>query len=148
MKVILLQDVKGQGKKGEVVNVSDGYARNYLFPRKIAEQATADALNTIKLKDKAKKELDDREKQKLQELAVTLQSMVVRVIAKAGENGKLFGSVTSKEISEELEKQYGIAVDKRKISLAEPIKTYGSFEVPAKLGHEVSAVIMVNVTEG
>lgn len=148
MKIILLQDVKGQGKKGEIVNVSDGYARNYLFPRKLAEQATTDALNAVKIKDKAKKEAEQRERQNMLELSKKLESMLVLVKAKAGESGKLFGSVTTKEISDELEKQHGVVIDKRKIQLDEPIRTYGSFEVPAKLGYEVTGTIMVQVAEG
>jgi len=148
MKVILQQDIKGQGKKGEIVQVSDGYARNYLFPRKLAIEATTDALNAIKLHDKAVKEAGERERQKLAELAKSLESRVTRIQAKAGTNGKLFGSVTSKEISDELKKQHGVDIDKRKILLDEPIKQYGSYQLPAKLGYDITATIMVVVTEG
>ena len=147
MKVILMQDVKGQGKKGEIVDLSDGYARNYLFPRKLAEPATADALNSIKIKEKAQRDAEQREKENMIGLAKQLESMMVRIAAKAGDSGKLFGSVTSKEISENLEKQYGIAIDKRKIQLDEPIRTFGTYEIGAKLGYEVTGVIMIQVTE-
>lgn len=147
MKVILQQDVKGQGKKGEIVQVSDGYARNYLFPRKLAVEATTDALNAIKLHDQAIRDAEAREKKKMEELAKDLENKVTRVAAKAGANGKLFGSVTSKEIADELKKQYGVDIDKRKIQLEEPIKHYGSFELTAKLGYDVVATVRIQVTE-
>jgi large subunit ribosomal protein L9 len=148
MKVILQQDVQGQGKKGQIVQASDGYARNYLFPRKLAIEATADALNAIKLHDKALKDAEARERQKMAELAKALETKVIRVAAKAGSNGKLFGSVTSKEIAEELKKQHGVDIDKRKIILDEPIKQYGSYQLTAKLGFDINATVMINVTEG
>jgi len=147
MKIILLQDVKGQGKKDEIVNVSDGYARNYLFPRKLAREATADALNAAVLKEKAKKEAAERERLQMVELAKQLEAMVVRIKAKAGAGGKLFGSVTSKEISEALAEQFKVDIDKRKIALDDPIKQYGMAQVSAKLGHGVDAIIMVQVME-
>lgn len=148
MKIILQQDVKGQGKKGEMVNVSDGYARNYLFPRKLAVEATADALNQMKLQDRAKKEQEAREKQKSEAIAASLQSVVTKIAAKAGANGKLFGSVTSREIGEELKKQHDIDIPKNRIVLDEPLRHYGTFEVRAKLGHEVSGTIIVTIIEG
>jgi len=148
MKVILQQDIKGQGKKGEIVQVSDGYARNYLLPRKLAIEATADALNAVRLHDKAVKEAEEREKKKLAELAKNLGSMVTKITAKAGSNGKLFGSVTSREISDELKKQHGVDIDKRKIILDEPIRQYGSYQIPVKLGYDISANITLVVTEG
>ena len=148
MKVILLTDVKGQGKKGEIVNVSDGYARNYLFPRKLAQQATVDALNAAVLKEKAKKEAAEREKAAMQELAQRLEGMVVVVKARgSGQGGKLFGSVTSAEISDELKKQYDIDIDKRKFALAEPIRQYGVAQVPVKLGYGIDATLNVQVAE-
>ena len=148
MKVILLADVKGQGKKGEILNVSDGYARNYLFPRKLAQEATVDALNAAVLKEKAKKEAMEREKAAMAELAKELDSMIVVVKARgSGQGGKLFGSVTSAEISEELKKQHGIDIDKRKIALAEPIRQYGVTVVPAKLGYGIEASLTVQVAE-
>ncbi len=147
MKVILLQDVKGQGKKGQIVEVSDGYARNFLFPKKLADKATADALNTAKLKEQAKKDQEERDRIAAEETKVALQSVVVRIQAKAGAGGKLFGSITSKEIAEELAKQQKMEIDKRKIELDEPIKAYGSYQVPVKLGFGVEGKIILQVTE-
>ena len=126
MKVILLADVKGQGKKGELKEVSDGYGRNYLLPRKLAMEATADNLNAFKLKEKAKAAQLAAENAKAEENAKQLESIVVKISARAGAGGKLFGSITSKEISEALAAQYGIEVDSKKIVQAEPIKGYGS----------------------
>lgn len=148
MKVILLQDVKGQGKKGEMVNVSDGYARNYLMPRKLAQEATADALNAMKQADKAKQLRDAKEKAEMEELAKSLESLYTKLTAKSGETGKLYGSITSKEISEALMEQHGIDIPKQKIILDEPIRTYGTFELKVKLGHEVTGTIFVSVVEG
>lgn len=147
MKVILMQDVKGQGKKGQIVEVSDGYARNFLFPKKLAAPATADALNTAKLKEQARKDQEERDRVAAGEMKVKLQSLTTRIQAKAGAGGKLFGSITSKEISEALEKQHGITIDKRKIDLPEPIKSYGTHEVPVKLGFSIEGKIIVQVTE-
>lgn len=147
MKVVLQADVRGQGKKGELKEVSDGYARNYLLPRKLAVEATADNLNAMKLKEKARLAQMAKEKAAAEELAVKLQSVVVRIPAKAGSAGRLFGSVTSKEISEALEAQAGISVEKNKIAQAEPIKAFGSYEIKVRLGHEVSGVVNVVVTE-
>lgn len=147
MKIMLLQDIKGQGKKGEIISVSDGYARNYLFPRKLAQEATQGVMNDVAKRDKEKKAAEEHERKSYIELAARMESLIVRIKAKAGSAGRLFGSVTSKEISEELQKQYGIEIDKRKITLAEPLKHYGAAEVPAKLYHGVDAVIHVIVTE-
>lgn len=147
MKVILQQDVKGQGKKGDIVNVSDGYARNFLLPRKLAVEATTEALNEAKRRQKAQEKAIEQEKQMLRETAETLKSKVTKIKAKAGENGKLFGSVTSMEIAEEVKKQHGIDIDRRKIVLEEPIKQYGSYELTAKLGYDINATLMVIVTE-
>ena len=147
MQVILLADVKGQGKKGEIVKVSDGYARNFLFPKNLAKPATADALNTAKMKEQAKKDQEAREKAAAEATAKELESITVRVEAKAGAGGKLFGSITSKEISDALESQHGIAIDKRKIVLPDPIKAFGGYQVPARLGYGVEGTIIVQVTE-
>lgn len=147
MKVILLQDVRGQGKKNDMVNVSDGYARNFLFPRKLAMEATPDALNAKKIADDAAKRRLDLEKQAAVELKDKLAGMPVKIQAKAGTGGRLFGSVTTKEISEELMKQYKIDLPKTRLTLDEPIKTFGTFEVKAKLFTEVTGVIKVVVTE-
>ncbi|NCC68840.1 MAG: 50S ribosomal protein L9 [Clostridia bacterium] len=147
MKVIFLTDVRGQGKKDEIKEVSDGYARNYLIPRKLAAEATSDALNTIKLKEKAKAVQMAKEKAIAEENAKKLESIVVKVPAKAGTGGRLFGSVTSKEISDALLKQFDISVDKNKIVQSEPIKNFGSYSVKCKLGYEISGAINVVVTE-
>lgn len=148
MKVIFNADVKGQGKKGELKEVSDGYARNYLLPRKLANEATADNLNTFKLKEKAKAAQIAREKAEAEENAKRLGEVTVTVRAKAGGAGKLFGAITSQEISDALKEQHGIEIEKNKIVQAEPIKTFGSFEVKAKLGYEISGTIHVLVIEG
>lgn len=147
MKVIFLTDVRGQGRKDEMKEVSDGYARNYLLPRKLAVEATTDALNTMKLKEKARLAQLEKDKAAAKENAKKLESIVVKIPAKAGEGGKLFGSVTSKEISEALQKQYDINIEKTKIVQAEPIKTYGSYQIKCKLGFEVNGVINVQVIE-
>ena len=147
MKVILQQDVSGKGKKGQMVDVAEGYARNYLLPRKLAVPATADAMNTMMLKEKAKKAEDARLKAEAEAVAAKLQNAPVKVTAQAGANGKLFGAVTSKEVSEALNAQHGIELAKQKIVLDEPIKAYGSYELKAKLGYEVSGTIYVMVVE-
>ena len=147
MKVIFNQDVRGQGKKGEMKEVSDGYARNYLLPRKLASEATADALNALKLKEKAKAAQMAKEKALAEENAKRLSGVVVQISARAGQGGRLFGAVTSQEIADALREQHGIELEKNKIVQAEPIKQFGSFEVKAKLGYEVSGTINVLVTE-
>jgi large subunit ribosomal protein L9 len=147
MKVILSADVKGQGKKGEMIEVSEGYARNYLLPRNLAVKATADNMNALKLKEQAKKAQMEREKEQAKAYAKQLGASVVKVRAKGGENGKLFGSVTSKEISEALKEQHGITLEKNRIVLEENIKSFGSYEVKCKLGYEISGTIHVLVIE-
>lgn len=147
MKVILQQDVRDHGKKGQMVEVSDGYARNYLFPRKLAVPATADAVNTMKLKEKARLRQIEEEKAKALENAKKLESLVVKIAAKAGEGGKLFGSVTNKDISDALREQYGIDIEKSRIVIAEPIKSYGSYEVKCKFGYEISGTVHLLITE-
>jgi large subunit ribosomal protein L9 len=147
MKVILQQDVKGQGKKGQLVEVSDGYARNFLFPKKLAAPATADNINTMKLKEKARLAQLAREKEEALAISKKLESCVVKISAKAGSGGKLFGSVTTKEISEELAKQYGITIEKNKIVQNDPIKNFGTYDVKCKLGFEITGTLHVIVTE-
>ena len=147
MKVILQQDVKGQGKRGQMVEVSDGYARNFLLPRKLAVEANADNINTMKMQDRAKKAREAEEKAQAQAAAEQLRSCQVKIYAKAGQGGRLFGSVTSKEISEALKAQFQLDVNKSKIVLAEPIKGFGSYEVRCKLGYEVTGTIYVLVAE-
>ena len=147
MKVILQQDVKGQGKKGQMVEVSEGYARNFLLPRKIAVPATADAINTMNLKEKAKKAEEARQKALAEETAEKLKECMVKLTARAGSGGKLFGAVTTKEISEGLQKQFGIDIPKQKLVLEEPIKAFGNYQVKARLGYEVTATVYVSVFE-
>ena len=147
MKVILQQDVRGQGKKGQLIEVAEGYARNFLLPRKLAVPATADAVNTMKLKEKAKKAEDARLKAEAEAAAEKLKSAQVKVSARAGANGKLFGAVTSKEVSDALLAQHGIELAKQKIVMDEPIKAFGSYELKAKLGYEVTGTIYVLVVE-
>ena len=146
MKVILQADVKGQGKKGQIVNVSDGYARNFLFPKKLAVEASADNLNVAKLKEQAELDRIAREKAEAGEVAKKLESCTVVVTAKAGNGGRLFGSVTSAEIAQELKKQFGIEVNKQKIVM-ESIKQFGSYKLKVKLYNEVTGTINVAVKE-
>ena len=147
MKVILQQDVKGQGKKGQMIEVSEGYGRNFLLPRKLAIPATTDAINTMNLKEKAKKAEEARLKAEAQDVAEKLKECTVKLTAKAGNGGKLFGAVTTKEISEGLAKQYGLNIPKQKLVLDEPIKAFGGYQVKAKLGFEITATVKVSVTE-
>ena len=147
MKVIFNQDVRGQGKKGELKEVSDGYARNYLLPRKLASEATPDMLNAFRLREKAKKAQMEREKAEAEANAKRLEGVIVNISARAGQGGRLFGAITSQEISDALREQHGIEIEKNKIVQSEPIKGFGSFEVKAKLGYEVSGKINVLVTE-
>ena len=147
MKVIFNVDVKGQGKKGEMKEVSSGYARNYLLPRNLATEATADNLNALKLKEKAKAAQIAKEKALAEEYAKKLGGVQVTVRAKAGANGRLFGAVTSQEISRALKEQFDMDIEKNKIVQAEPIKTFGAFTVKAKLGYEISGNINVLVVE-
>ena len=147
MKVILQQDVRGQGKKGQLIEVAEGYARNFLLPRKLAVPATADAVNTMKLKEKAKKAEDARLKAEAEAVVDQLKNAPVTVTARAGANGKLFGAVTSKEVSDALQAQHGIELSKQKIVMEEPIKAFGNYELKAKLGYEVSGTVYVMVVE-
>ncbi|MBP1736444.1 MAG: ribosomal protein L9p [Oscillospiraceae bacterium] len=147
MKVILQQDVKGQGKKGQLVEVSDGYARNFLLPKKLAVTATTDNVNTLKLQEKARLAREAAEKAEAEALAERLKNCPVKIPAKAGAGGKLFGSVTSKEIADELKAQFGIEINKAKIVQEEPIKSFGSYELKCKLGYEVVGTIYAMVTE-
>ena len=146
MKVILQQDVKGHGKKGEMIEVSEGYARNFLLPRKAAVLATPDAINTMKLKEKARLAQEAANKAAAQEIAAKLKDCVVKISAKGGAGGRLFGAITNREISDELKKQFGLDVPKQKI-VVDPIKSFGAYEAKAKLGYEISGVIRVVVSE-
>ena len=145
MKVILKQDIKGVGKKNEVINASDGYARNFLFPKNLAVEATSENMNKLNSQNEAKQYKKDVEKEKAKEIAKKLETITLQIKVQAGENGKIFGSVSSKEISESLEKQYKINIDKKKIDLKEPIKVLGTKTVEAKLFEGVIGKIKVNV---
>ena len=147
MKVILQQDVRGQGKKGQMIDAAEGYARNYLLPRKLAIPATADAINTMNLKEKARRAEEAANRAAAVETADKLRNCTVKITAKGGANGKLFGAITGKEISEALMAQFGLDVGKQKIVLDEPIKAFGSYEIRAKLGYEVSGKFTVTVAE-
>lgn len=147
MKVIFNVDVRGQGKKGEMKEVSDGFARNYLLPRKMASEATADSINTLKLKEKARQAQMAAERAQAEEYAKKLGDVSVTIKARAGQGGKLFGAVTSQEISDALKEQCGLVIEKNKIVQPEPIKAYGSYQVKAKLGYEVSGTINLLVVE-
>ena len=147
MKVILLQDVKGKGKKGQMIEVSDGYARNYMLPRKIAVEATADAVNTMRMNDKAAAEKAAKERAEALEISKKLRDMTLVVTVKGGGAGRLFGSVTNQEIADALEKKSGIKLDKRKIVISAPIKSVGTYTVNCKLGYEITAPLSVKIEE-
>ena len=166
MKVILLQDVKGKGKKGQMLEVSDGYARNYMLPRKIAIEATADAVNTMRMNDKAAAEKAAKERSEALEISKQLREMTLVVTARGGGAGRLFGSVTNQEIADRgggagrlfgsvtnqeiadaLAAKTGIRLDKRKIVIADPIKAVGTYTVQCKLGYEITAPLTVKIEE-
>lgn len=147
MKVILLTDVKGKGKKGQMIEVSDGYARNYMLPRKLAIEATTDAINTMRMNDKATQERQARERAEALETSRKLKEMTLVVKAKGGGAGRLFGSVTNQEIADALKANTGIALDKRKIVIDEPIKNVGTYTVKCKLGYEIVGQLTVKIEE-
>ena len=147
MKVILKADVKGKGKKGQMIEVAEGYARNFLLPKGLAALATADAINTMRLQEKAKAKADAEAKAAATEIAEKLKGLQVKVPSKGGEGGKLFGAVTGREISAALKEQHGLDIDSKKLVLDEPIKSFGSYQVKAKLGFEISGTVNVIVTE-
>ena len=148
MKVILQQDIKGKGKKGQMIEVSDGYARNFLLPKKLALEATADHVNTMRMNDKATAERQAKEKAEAMALRDKLKDAVITVTAKGGGAGRLFGAVTSAEVADALSAQTGIAVDKRKIVMEDPIKNVGTYTLKLKLGYEISADLNIQVQEG
>ena len=147
MKVILLQDVKGKGKKGQMIEVSDGYARNFMLPKKLAIEATADAINTMRMNDKATQERIAREKAAALEISKKLREMTLTVTAKGGGNGRLFGAVTNQEIANALKAASGIELDKRKIVINDAIKNVGTYTVTCKLGYEINAPLTVKIEE-
>lgn len=148
MKVILTQDVKGQGKRGQLVDVSDGYARNFLLPKKLAQPANADNINTMKMNDKATMERQAKERAEAMEISKGMKTYTLTIVAKGGGNGRLFGSITNAEIADALKEQQKIALDKRKIVLDEPIKNAGVYTVKCKLGYEIVGELKVEVKEG
>ena len=147
MKVILLQDVKGKGKKGQMLEVSDGYARNFMLPKKLAVEATADAINTMRMNDKAAAEKAAKERAEALEVSKQLKELILVVTAKGGGAGRLFGSVTNQEIADALKAKTGIALDKRKIVISDPIKSVGTYTVTCKLGYEITAKLTVKIEE-
>ena len=147
MKVILKQDVRGKGKKGQLIDVAEGYARNYLLPRDAAVLATPDAMNTMKLQAKAKAKADAEAKAAAEAIAKKLQSAQVKIRAKGGAGGKLFGAVTGKEIAAALKEQFDVEIDSKKLVLPEPIKSFGGYQVKVKLGFEISGTVNVLVIE-
>lgn len=147
MKVILQQDIRGKGKKGQMIEVSDGYARNYMLPRKLAVEATVDNVNTMRMTDKANQEKRQKEREEAFAISQRLKSVEVVLRAKGGGAGRLFGSVTSQEIAEAVKKQEGIELDKRKIVLDEQIKTVGTYTIRVKLGYEITAELKLKVEE-
>jgi large subunit ribosomal protein L9 len=147
MKVVLTQDVKGQGKKGQVINVSDGYARNFLFPKGLATEANAATMNELKNKESSKQYKIATEKAAAQELAQKLSEINLEIQVASGSDGRLYGSVTSKEIAEKLQDVYKISIDKRKIVLDRPIKEYGTTQLEVKLYTEVVGKLKVTVKE-
>ena len=147
MKVILKADVRGKGKKGQMIEVAEGYARNFLLPKGLAVLATADAMNTMRLQEKAKAKADAEAKAAATDIAEKLKGLQVKVPSKGGEGGKLFGAVTGREIAAALKEQHGVDIDSKKLVLDEPIKSFGSYQVKAKLGFEISGTVYVIVTE-
>ena len=147
MKIILKQDIRGKGKKGQMIEAAEGYARNYLIPRGLAVEATADAVNTMNLQAKAKAKADAEAKAEALAIAEKLKSCQVKIAAKGGEGGKLFGAITGTEIAAALAEQFSLTIDGKKLVLEQPIKSFGSYEVKAKLGYEVSGTVYVLVIE-
>lgn len=147
MKVILLADVKGQGKKNQVIDVSDGYAKNFLIPRKLAKVADSQSLNDVRLKEEAKRFHIETERKEAQALAEQLKAILVKIPASSGADGRLYGSVTSKDVVEHLQADHKIAIDKRKLVMGDPIKAYGKYEIEVKLYPEVVGKIFVLVCE-
>lgn len=147
MKLILTQDVKGQGKKDQVINVSDGYARNFLIPKGLAIPADAKSMSEIKSREESRLHKIETEKTAAKEIAAKLEKITVKIVGQAGSDGRLYGSVTAKDIAEALEKQHGIVIDKRKLSLPEPIKTFGTYNTEVKLYTEIIGKVKVTVSD-
>lgn len=148
MKVILTQDIRGKGKRGQMIEVSDGYARNFLLPRKLAQEATADNVNTMRMNDIATQERQAKERAEAAAVAERMKSLTVTITAKGGGAGRLFGSITNQEVAEALAAQHGIELDKRRIVLEDPIKNAGAYTVKCKLGYEIVGELKLTVQEG
>ncbi|MCM2535632.1 50S ribosomal protein L9 [Neobacillus pocheonensis] len=148
MKVIFLKDVKGKGKKGEVKNVADGYAHNFLIKQGLAQEANQASISSLEAQKKKEEKLAAEELAEAKNLKEVLDTITVELVAKAGEGGRLFGSITTKQVAEELQKKHGIKIDKRKMELVDAIRTLGSTKVPVKLYHDVVATLTVHVKEG
>ena len=147
MKVIFQQDVRGQNKKGEMKEVSEGYGRNYLIPRGLAVEANKDNLNALALKEKAKKAQEARERAEAESAAAKLKDVIVTIRAKAGSNGRLFGSVTSQEIADALREQHGISIEKNRLVQTDPIKSFGSYSIKCKFGYGIDGTVQLLVIE-
>ena len=147
MKVILTQDVKGQGKKGELINASDGYARNYLLPKKLAIEATPKAMTELRNAETSRRIQDEKERAKAKEIAAKLEASVVKINRSCGADEKMYGSVTTKEIAEALSAQFGIEIDRRKLQLDDPIKSYGTYSIPVKLYGDISGKVNLVVSK-
>ena len=147
MKVILQKDIRGKGKKGQMIEVAEGYARNFLLPKGDAIPATADAMNTMRLQEKAKAKAEAEAKAAAQAIAEQLKGIQVKIPCKGGEGGKLFGAITGAAIADALQAQHGLTIDGKKLVLDQPIKSFGSYEVKARLGYEVSGTVYVHVIE-
>ena len=147
MKVVFLADVKGQGKKDQVINVSDGYARNFLIPKGLAVPADAKSMSEIKSREESRLHKIETEKAAAKETAAKLEKVTVKIVGQAGADGRLYGSVTAKDIAEALEKQHGIVIDRRKLTLPEPIKTFGTYNTEVKLYTEITGKVKVTVSD-
>lgn len=147
MKVIFLEDVKGKGKKGEVKNVADGYARNYLLKNNLAVEANKGNISALDAQKKKEEKLAEEELEEAKELKASLEEITISLKAKSGEGGRLFGSITSKQVAEELKKKHNIKIDKRKIEMDQPIRSLGYTNVPIKLHQDVTATVKVHVEE-
>lgn len=147
MEVVLLEDVKSLGKRGQIVKVNEGYARNFILPRKLGVEANPKNLNDLKLKKANEEKVAAQQLAAAKELGAKLESASVTLSIKAGENGKAFGSVSGKEIAKAIEEQLGLEIDKKKLVLSDPLKTFGTHDVPVKLHREVTAKLVVKVVE-
>ena len=147
MKVVLLQDVKAQGKKDDIVEVSEGYARNFLFPKKLAIPADAKAVNDIKNKKSSEAHKIEVERQKAKELASKLEAVTVKITSEAGKDGRFYGAVTSKDVAEALKSQFGYEIDKRKVVLDAPIKAFGTYKLDVKIYQEITGKVTIMVVE-